>query len=200
MDPHGFLAPPPPSQAVDRLHEEDRAEVGYVMNLTHAWGHRPDLQDGLFELARQAVGPLELDLRRRGVLVAACASAFGDSYCSLAWGTRLAGAADPDTAAAVLRGEDTGLSPAERAMAGWARAVARDPSRTTAADVRSLREAGLTDAEIVGITVFVALRLAFATVNGALGALPDAALRTTAPPAVLDAVTFGRPVADAAPE
>jgi hypothetical protein len=44
------------------------------------------------------------------------------------------------------------------------------------------------------ITVFVALRIACSSVNGALGACPDAALRSTAPKAVLDAVTFGRPI------
>lgn len=49
------------------------------------------------------------------------------------------------------------------------------------------------------ITVFVALRIAFSTVNDALGASPDAALRSTAPKAVLDAVTFGRPIDDAGP-
>ena len=47
------------------------------------------------------------------------------------------------------------------------------------------------------ITTFVALRLAFATVNDALGAQPDAELAAGAPPAVAAAVTFGRPVAPA---
>jgi hypothetical protein len=42
--------------------------------------------------------------------------------------------------------------------------------------------------------VFVALRLAFSTVNDALGVQPDAALRTTLPSAILDAVTTGRPI------
>jgi hypothetical protein len=48
--------------------------------------------------------------------------------------------------------------------------------------------------EIFTMTVFVALRLAFSTVNDALGILPDAVLDATVPPAVLDAVTTGRPV------
>jgi len=42
--------------------------------------------------------------------------------------------------------------------------------------------------------VFVALRLAFSTVNDALGLLPDAALRTSVPAVVLDAVRLGRPI------
>jgi hypothetical protein len=42
--------------------------------------------------------------------------------------------------------------------------------------------------------VFVALRIAFATVNDALGARPDRTLSERAPEAVRAAVTFGRPV------
>ena len=49
-----------------------------------------DTLDGLFDLMRRNTSAAELTLRQRGILVTACTSAFGDSYCSLAWGTRLA--------------------------------------------------------------------------------------------------------------
>ncbi|MEP7026146.1 MAG: hypothetical protein ABJB47_20555, partial [Actinomycetota bacterium] len=68
------------------------------------------------------------------------------------------------------------------------------PHHTSETDVQALRDAGYGDPEIFAITAFVALRIAFSTVNDALGARPDAAFRSTAPPAVLDAVTFGRPM------
>ena len=141
-----------------------------------------------------AAGQHDLSVRQRLILVAACASEFGDSYCSLVWGSKLAAASSSHTAAAVLRGQDEPLSPSERAMARWARTVARDPNATTAADVQVLRDAGFSDAQIFAITVFVALRLAFSTVNDALGLPPDAALRRTVPPDVLDAITRGRPI------
>jgi hypothetical protein len=83
-------------------------------------------------------------------------------------------------------------------MAAWARRVARDPNGTSAADVAGLRLAGFSDADIFAMTVFVALRVAFSTVNDALGARPDAQYRSLAPAAVLDAVTYGRPI-DTAP-
>ena len=178
----GFLDVPPTTDDVRRLYEEDVEELGYVMNASRVWAHRPDTQDDLFALMRRAVHPLGLDARRRALLVVACASARGDSYCALAWGGRLAAATDPDLAAAVLRGDDSGLDATERALTGWARAVARDPNGTTAADVRALREAGFSDADILAITVFVALRLAFSTVNDALGARPDAELAAGVPP------------------
>jgi len=48
---------------------------------------------------------------------------------------------DVDAAAGVLRGDDGGLTDAERALAGWARLVARNPNGIGPADVRVLRDA-----------------------------------------------------------
>lgn len=199
MIPTGFLTVPAPSAAARHLFDDDVAEVGHVTNVSRVWAYRPRTHDGLFDLMREITDDEGLDVRQRGILVGACAAALGDSMCALAWGTKLAAAADPDTAAAVLRGDDAGLTPRERAMAGWARKVARDPNGTTAADVRAMREAGFDDAGIFALTAFVALRIAFSTVNDALGVLPDAAFRVEAPEAVRAAVTFGRPVADGRP-
>jgi alkylhydroperoxidase family enzyme len=190
----GFLAQPDASAQAQRIFDEDVADVGYVMNVSRLWAYQPATMTGLFDLVRQANSAERLSLRQRFILVTACASAFGDSSCSLAWGCKLAKESDAPTAAAVLRGVDDGLSASEQAMAGWARQVARDPNSTSAADVQALRDAGFSDSQIFTITVFVALRLAFSTVNDALGLLPDAAYRSTAPPVVVDAVTFGRPI------
>jgi len=51
---------------------------------------------------------------------------------------------------------------------------------------------GLSDREIFEATAFVALRLAFATINGALGAAPDLQLAEAAPEPLRSAITFGR--------
>jgi uncharacterized peroxidase-related enzyme len=190
----GFLEIPETTAEGQRIFDEDVAELGYVMNVSRLWAYQPATETGLFNLLRQAISADRLSLRQRVILVAACASAFGDSYCSLVWGSKLAGATDAQTAAGVLRGIDAGLSSSERAIAGWARKVARNPNDTTAADVQVLRDAGFSDSQIFTITVFVALRLAFSTVNDALGVLPDGGLRSTAPGAVLEAVTVGRPI------
>ena len=107
------------------------------------------------------------------VLVTATASTLGDSYCTLAWGKKLAGAAGPDVAAAVIRGGSTASEPGQ-ALARWARLVATDPNAVDADDVEALREAGFDDQQIFALTTYVALRLAFSTVNDALGARPDA--------------------------
>jgi alkylhydroperoxidase family enzyme len=188
-----FLREPEPGPDVRRLYDDDLAGDGYVMDLTRGWAHRADLHDGLAALLGAAGAGL--DLRTRGILISACAGVREDAYCSLAWGARLAAATDADTAAGVLRGDDAGLDDRGRALAAWARAVARDPNGTTEADVQGLRDVGLTDPEIVAVTAYVALRMAFSAVNGALGARPDAPLRDGAPAAVRAAVSYGRPAA-----
>jgi alkylhydroperoxidase family enzyme len=95
----------------------------------------------------------------------------------------------------VLRGDDAELDPSEKALAQWARQVTRDPNAIDAADVQALRDAGFDDTQIFEITVFVAMRLAFSTVNDALGALPDVELGAEVAEEVKTAVTFGRPIA-----
>jgi alkylhydroperoxidase family enzyme len=192
-----FLQTPDPPAAAEEIFEADLAELGYVMNSSRLWAYQPETFGGLIDLIGECVGAGGLTFRERGILVAACASTMGDSYCSLAWGAKLASASNADTAASVLRGDDVRLTAAEKALARWARLLARDPNGTTPADVGVLRAAGHSDARIFAITVFVALRIALSTANDALGARPDAALRA-APAAVVDAVAFGRAIANAA--
>jgi len=193
-DESGFLHDPEPSPDAQRLYDGDIDERGYVMNLSRLWALQPALHDEFSALLGQVARAGGLTLRQRAILVAASASSLGDSYCSLAWGVRLAAEAGEEVAGAVLRGDDGPLDPQDRALARWARATARDPNSTTAADVQLLRDAGFDDAQIFAVTVFVALRIAFSTVNDALGARPDQALGASAPAAVRAAVTFGRPV------
>lgn len=194
-EPSGsFLTTTPSTAGSEQLRNEDLDELGYVMNASRLWGRMPDSLDGLFGLLRDASGTARLTPRQRGILVVACASTIGDSYCSLAWGGKLTAASDAGLAVEVLRGDDTSLDPAESALAEWARKVAGGANDTTAADVDALRRAGFDDQQIFAVTVFVALRLAFSTVNDALGALPDAALAASVPATLRDAVTWGRPV------
>jgi hypothetical protein len=70
--------------------------------------------------------------------------------------------------------------------------VVADPNTIVAEDVQALRDSGFDEAQIFAITTFVALRLAFSTVNDALGARPDRELCTSTPQEVCTAVTFGR--------
>lgn len=189
-----FLGEPTISPQIQALFDDDLAETGYVWNVSRLWAHQPETVGRLFELMSQAFKPSGLSFRQRGVLVTATASTLGDSYCSMAWGGKLAGATDPDLAAGVIDGRDSELSEQEKAMAVWARKVVKDPNATTAADVQAFRDTGLDDGQIFAVTAFVALRLAFSSINDALGAQPDAQLVESLPKEVVEAVTFGRPV------
>jgi SAM-dependent methyltransferase/alkylhydroperoxidase family enzyme len=193
----GFLTVPEPSEAVRRSYEHDVATIGFVMNASRAWAQAPALHDALFGLLDDAAQACSLTFRQRAILVMAAASVRGDSYCALAWGFKLSQREDADVATGVLRGDDDGLDAKERALAEWARQVVRDPNATTAADVTVLRAVGYGDTEIFAITTFVALRLAYSTINDALGVQPDAELAAVAP-TVVKAVTYGRPIATCA--
>jgi uncharacterized peroxidase-related enzyme len=192
----GFLDLPVVTPEAQAIFDEDIAEDGYVMNVSRLWAYNPGLVTGLFDLMRHAISEQGLTFRHRGILVAACASTLGDSYCSVAWGSKLATVSDPEIAAAVIRGDDEGLNEEERALASWARKVAGDPNGTTEEDVHALRAAGFSDERIFAITAFVALRLAFSTVNDALGVGPDMPLCASAPKEVVRAVNYGRPATE----
>jgi uncharacterized peroxidase-related enzyme len=191
----GFLEEPPVSVQVQALYDEDVADGGYVWNVSRLWAHQPGTLSQLFELMSEAFTPSGLSFRQRGILVTAAASALGDSYCSLAWGGKLSKVSDAAVAAGVLNGSDAGLTDQKKAMAAWGRKVARDPNATTPADIQALHDSGLDDGQIFAITAFVALRLAFSTINDSLGAQPDAQLAQSLPQEVREAITYGRPVA-----
>jgi uncharacterized peroxidase-related enzyme len=187
-----LLSEPVTAEAAAYL-EKERAASGYVMNLERAWAWRPDVADEFARLRKLLAQESGLSAGEMALLTCATAQAFGDSYCSLAWGTRLAGMRGTAAVAAILRGTDPADSTArEAALRQWAAQVVRDPNGGSASQVESLRKAGLSDREIFEATVHVALRLAFSTVNDALGARPDPELVAAAPAGIRAAVTYGR--------
>jgi uncharacterized peroxidase-related enzyme len=188
----GFLAAPPETPETRRLFDDDLAGMGYVMNSSRLWANQPLALRALSDLLEETTRAGSLSFRQRAVLVTSAAAALGDSYCSLAWGKKLAEASHPEVAAAVIDGGTEGLEDNEKALADWARHVVRDPNAITNDDVERLRKAGFEDGQIFAITAYVALRLAFATVNDALGAVPDSELSAGVPQEVRSAVSFGR--------
>ncbi|MEU4678495.1 hypothetical protein [Micromonospora sp. NPDC023737] len=193
--PAFFLADPPHGPAVAAAYDADVISDGYVNNLTRVWCWRPDVLTSFQALRADLLAESGLSSREVAVMVTATAAARGDAYCALAWGSRLAELSDEATAARVLQGVDSDLSDREVALAGWSRQVVHDPNATTEADLDRLRDAGLSEQEIFEATTWIAFRLAFSTINDALGARPDAQLAERAPKLVREAVTYGRPVA-----
>lgn len=187
----GFLHEAQPSERAQRLYDEDLADEGYIMNHTRLWAHQPELVEDLFALMGKTTEG-HFSFRQRAIMVTAAASAFDNAGCSLAWGRRLASVSSDEIAGDVIAGDDAGLDATERPLAEWARALARNPSRTTSEQVEALRQAGFSEADILAATMYIALRVAFSTVNDGLGAPADVQLVARAPEAVREKVTFGR--------
>ena len=191
-----FIAPPEDSDDTARIYKASKESQGFVMNLTRAWAWRPDVFEAFAALRAQLTAKSSLSKREQAVMVCAMAAELGDSYCAMAWGKVLAQEADPASAAALIGNASADrLTVRDQALAAWARKLVADPNRTSQEDVDALRAAGLSEKEIVEATVFIGFRLAFSTVNDALGAEPDRQLLESLPPKVAAAVTFGRPAA-----
>jgi uncharacterized peroxidase-related enzyme len=188
-----FLGEPPANETTIAAYAADREADGYVSNTTRLWCWRPDLDASFSALRASLTGSSELTEREWAVLVSSAVAERNDSYCSLAWGPRLAKLTDDETAAQVIAGVPApALSDREAAIAAWARQVVRDPNSTTSDQVARLREVGLGDREVFEATALVGFRLAFSTINDALGAAPDRQLADAAPDPIKAAVSFGR--------
>ena len=190
----GFLAAAPQTEHAQSMYDSDVELQGYVANLTRVWAYSPEALGALSFMLRQSMEMSGMTAHQRALLTSVSAATLGDSYCSLAFGRRLAATGGDVAAVQALTGRAGELLPDDRVLATWARKVVEDPSSTTAADLDALRDAGYDDSAIFALTLFVALRVTFSTVNSALGAGPDAELAERVPEAVLDAVTWGRPV------
>jgi uncharacterized peroxidase-related enzyme len=191
-----LLNDPVVDDVVRAMYDEDLANDGYISNHTRAWAHRPDICQGFRDLRVQLGGQMTLSQAELAVVIAATVAEAADPYCSLAWGKNLSEATNEQVAADVLRGESPAeLSDRESALAAWTRSVVRDPSTTSPREVERLKAAGFSDRDIAEVTMLIAFRIAFSTVNAALGAAPDRQLAERVPGPVRDAVDYGRPVA-----
>ena len=115
------------SPPVSEVYEESLSSDGYVPNYVRLWCWRPEILEAFAKLRADLLADPTLTAREVAVIVASTASALGDSYCSLAWGEKLAELSDGETASNVIHGVDTGLSEREAALAAWSRAVVNDP-------------------------------------------------------------------------
>jgi SAM-dependent methyltransferase len=191
--PH-FLREAPITSESDALYSEDVDDLGFVMNVTRLWSWQPTTVQEFFDLMGRATKG-RLTFRERGLIVLATASSIDDSYCSTAWAHKLTPTVGADVAAAVLRGDDSALTPIEQAMTSWIRRVMRNATATTTNDIDDLRRAGIDDDKIFALTFYAAMRMAFSTLNNALGAHPDSQFRASVAPQVIAAIDYGRPMA-----
>lgn len=157
------------------LADEDLETLGFVSNVSKLWMHDPTSWGTLFDAITITARGADLAISDRAIATIVATQVAGDSYCPLAWANKLGSLSDDESAVAVLRDQFDHLDDRQHAIADWARKVAQNPDGISHTDLQRLHDAGLSNPAVVRLTLFIALRLAFATVNHALGALPERA-------------------------
>lgn len=171
--------------------------MAYVANYSKIMAWRPEVYRSWQQLNRAVKGGM--DLRRYELATLAAARRLRSSYCALAHGKVLRDRLMPSDQVrdTVVDHRQAGLDPVDVAIMDFADKVARAPAEVTADAVDALRAVGLSDQDIVDVTLATAARCFFSTVLEALGVQPDAAFNESLEPALREALTVGRPIADA---
>ncbi len=184
------------SGAVAELYAEERAEDGYVWNGTKAFSHRPEVRTG-WERFMGSIAA-NMDHRRYELATLAAARRLRSSYCMLAHGSAMLGRyVEPEELRAIATDHRAaGLDAVDVAVMDLAEKVAGDATSVTQEDVDGLRALGLSDADITDVVFAAAGRCFMSPVVDALGALPDHAYAERLDPALREALTVGRPIAE----
>src|SRR5262249_19286717 len=143
------------SEPAQELYQEDRQDLGYVMNASRLWAHLAEAYSQISDVAGLAADKASLSKQDRGILVLSTTSTLGSSYCSRMWGKMVAEITNPEFSADLLRGGEGLLDVRERALAQWARQVVAEPNAITAQNVQTLRDHGYGDGQILAITIYV---------------------------------------------
>jgi uncharacterized peroxidase-related enzyme len=193
-----FIRTISPSSAegpVREMYQQAHGRFGYVPNWAQAFSLRPGVLDGWTALLKS----IQSNLSVRGYELAtlAAARALRSTYCALAHGSVLAEKVfdAPAVTAIVTGAEASPLEPRERAMMAFAGKVALNADRITSADIDALRSHGYRDEDIFDVAATAAARCFFSKLLDALGVQADSTFNAL-DPALRQALTVGRPVAD----
>ena len=75
-----FLTPAPASPALQRLLDEDVAQMGFEMNGTHLWAYQPETLASLFELLGATKRAGDLSMRELGILTGRDFPPYNDTW------------------------------------------------------------------------------------------------------------------------
>ena len=175
-----FIRPLPDDEVtgvVAEAYEADLADDGYVSNVSRAFSHRPDVLAAWIGLKDAVTSTM--DRRQYELVTIAAARRVRSSYCMLAHGSFLASAFyDAEHVKKIaLDHHAAGLDEVDVAVMDLADKIAADASSVTRADVDSLRELGLSDAEVFDVVAAAAMRCFLTKVVDGLGFQPDAVYR-----------------------
>ena len=136
-----------------------------------------------------------MDLRRYELATLAAARRLRSSYCCLAHGTVLRERFDEPVLEIALDHRTAGLDQTDIAVMDLAERVVDDAASIGDADLRQLRELGLSETEIMDVVLAAAARCFFSKALDGLGVRPDASYNDLEPE-LREALVVGRPIAD----
>jgi alkylhydroperoxidase family enzyme len=158
--------------AVAGMYLRQQASWGYVPNYAKVFCHRPEVLARWGQLLAEIKRPM--DKRRFELVTFTAAHELRHSACALAHGKVLREFFSDEQILAIAEGRLDGvLSPAEQSVVHFARQIARDASRVTAAQISALEGHGYSGAEIFDIAAAAAGRAFFTKVLDALGVEAD---------------------------
>jgi uncharacterized peroxidase-related enzyme len=166
-----------------------------MTNFEQAFSERPDVYAAWQAL--NGANKANMDLRRYELATVAAARRLRSSYCTLAHGSVLLErfmSAD-QLRAVVADHRDAGLDAVDVAVMDLAEKVVDDATAITPADLDALRSLGLSDSDVLDVVLAATARCFFSKTLDALGVRPDASYAALEP-ALRDALTVGRPIAD----
>jgi uncharacterized peroxidase-related enzyme len=192
-----WIGTPPDDGATGEVaaaYTRDRETLGYVANYTRVFANRP----AVLEAWRALNGAIKasMDPRRYELVTVTAALRLRSSYCSLAHGKVLAEQFDGPAAVSTIVTAPAAapLTPVDRAVMALADKVAAGAAHMTVDDLAELRDLGVHDTDILDVILAAAARCFFSSVLDAVGAEPDTAFHSL-DPAIRDALTVGRPIA-----
>ena len=163
-------------------------------NFERAFAERPEVYAAWVQL--NGAIKAGMDLRRYELATLAAAQRLRSSYCCLAHGSVLASQFGEPVRDIVLDRRAAGLDEIDVAVMDLAERVVADATSIGDADLRPLRDLGLTETEIMDVVLAAAARCFFSKALDALGVLPDAGYRDLEPE-LREALVVGRPIAEA---
>ena len=164
-----------------------------MTNYERAFAERPEVYAAWVQL--NGAIKAGMDLRRYELATLAAARRLRSSYCSLAHGTVLTERFGEPVHAIALDRRTAGLGDVDVAVMELAERVVDDATSIADADLRPLRDLGLSETDIMDVVLAAAARCFFSKTLDALGVLPDASYNELAPE-LREALVVGRPIAD----
>jgi uncharacterized peroxidase-related enzyme len=162
-------------------------------NYERAFGPRPAVYEAWQEL--NGAIKAQMDLRRYELATLAAARRLRSSYCCLAHGMVLAERFGEPVARIALNHRAAGLDEIDVAVMDLAEQVADDATSVSEADLRRLRDLGLSQEEVMDVILAAAARCFFSKTLDALGVRPDPGYRDLEP-GLREALLVGRPIAE----